>query len=335
MSQQTQSDNMYNLSNTGCVVINCDFISTIQASGKDRLDLLHRLSTNNTINLSPFETQSTTLTNAIGRIIDLLYIVNLDDITLIASNKTTSESVVQWIKRHTFFQDEVSLQTSEPTLCHTCFVGPTAHTIVSKLNPKASNMSHNQALPISETAWIVKMKPPSGIGYHIIADTKTSQEITITAINQGAVSGNKTLYETLRVEAGLPSAGSEITSDYNPLEAGLRESICFQKGCYTGQEIIARLDSQGKLAKTLTGLRSESQLPVGTILQFNDKNCGTVTSSSLSPELGWLSLAFIKPSVSKPTTKLTTRGMTNNVSAIVTNLPFKHTIIYSNQTSCV
>lgn len=103
------------------------------------------------------------------------------------------------------------------------------------------------------------------------------------------------LMEILRIEAGLPGLESEIQADSIPLEVGLWEYISFSKGCYIGQEIIARMESRGKQARKLVGLRSANELFVGTPLTVEGKSIGAITSVALSPRLGWIGLASVKP----------------------------------------
>ncbi|MBI3957498.1 MAG: aminomethyl transferase family protein, partial [Chloroflexi bacterium] len=102
-------------------------------------------------------------------------------------------------------------------------------------------------------------------------------------------------YENRRIELGRPAPGAELTGEYNPLEAGLAWAVADNKGCYTGQEIIARQITYDKVTKTLVGLRSDAPLPVGAEVTANGRAVGVVTSSGFSPALGGpLALAVVK-----------------------------------------
>ena len=98
----------------------------------------------------------------------------------------------------------------------------------------------------------------------------------------------------LRVESGRPEFGRELGDEYIPLEAGLWADVSFTKGCYTGQEIIARMESRHKLAKQLAGLRFESEVVLPTTLFSDGHDIGTVTSVVHSPRLGWIGLGYVK-----------------------------------------
>ena len=312
----------YRQAYTGCAVVERNTLGHIWAHGDDRLDLLHRLSTNDLLEMSEHEVKSTVLTNPLGRIVDYLIVLNLDNKSLLTTSPGKSEVVLQWIMKYVFFQDDVILQIPEQPLIQTDLYGPNAHDIATKIAPGCSTMSHNQACTISEGAWILQVPPPGGLGYEIIADPTITKKLVEIAISAGAVNAPSSLCDLLRVEAGLPGADYEIAASYIPLEIGLRDAISFTKGCYTGQEIIARMDSRGKLAKTLVGLRSSEELSIGAVLRAPDGSRGTVTSSVYSPKLGWIGLGLVKPAVCSPGTELSVLINGLSGSASVSKLPF-------------
>ena len=101
--------------------------------------------------------------------------------------------------------------------------------------------------------------------------------------------------DILRVEAGVPRWGAELDEKVIPLEAGLDHAISFNKGCYVGQEIIARLDTLGRPAKLLRALRLEAPASAGETVFDADKNIGTLRTVVDSPQLGTaLALAYLK-----------------------------------------
>ncbi len=114
-------------------------------------------------------------------------------------------------------------------------------------------------------------------------------------------------YEAARIEAGLPKMGAEITEDVIPAELGqwlIDQSVSFTKGCYTGQELVARIDSRGgNVPRRLRGLVLEGdQVPEpGAVISVGDDAVGTVTSAARSPGLGApVALAFIARRVEVP-----------------------------------
>ena len=114
---------------------------------------------------------------------------------------------------------------------------------------------------------------------------------------------------------GRAAVGAELTGDYTPLEAGLAWAVSDNKGCYTGQEIIARQITYDKVTKTLVGLRSDVPLLVGENVTADGRSVGVVTSSGYSPALGRpLALAVVKRPFNTAETELVVSG---NVAQVV------------------
>ena len=117
-----------------------------------------------------------------------------------------------------------------------------------------------------------------------------------------------------RIEAGRPIPGAELTDAYNPLESGMAWVCADDKGCYTGQEIIARQVNYDKITKTLVGLVSDKALVDGAEVQADGRNMGTVTSAAYSPALGkFIALAVIK----RPANELGTAVSAGGQPAVV------------------
>lgn len=105
--------------------------------------------------------------------------------------------------------------------------------------------------------------------------------------------------EILRVEAGRPRLGREIGTQTMPAEAGIVErAVSFEKGCYIGQEPVARLHYKGKPNRFLRGLRFADQVQPGTVLTDGERELGEVTTVVLSPAEGWIGLAVVRKEAS-------------------------------------
>jgi folate-binding protein YgfZ len=114
--------------------------------------------------------------------------------------------------------------------------------------------------------------------------------------------------EAARIEAGAPLFGRDITLENLPQEVGRdAQAISFTKGCYLGQETVARIDALGHVNKLLVGVKfAGDQLPAArTPLRAGGKSAGEVTSAAWSPRLGAvLALAYVKRLLAKPGTRL-------------------------------
>jgi len=126
----------------------------------------------------------------------------------------------------------------------------------------------------------------------------------------GAVACPSAAYEAVRIECGIPAMGAELDEHTIPAEAGVVEAtVSFTKGCYTGQELVARIDSRGgNVPRRLRGLVFEDGVfatggapPVGAAVRAGDKQVGSLTSVARSLELGVpVALAYVGRAVSPP-----------------------------------
>ncbi len=312
----------YHIARSGCVIINRSAVGRIWVYGTDRLDLLQRLSTNDLSAMALYESRPTVLTTSVGRIVDLLLVLNLEERALLLTSPGQSEAVQHWLRSFIFFQDDIKLQDATSELKQFGLYGTQASTVATQLISAAAQLPPHLALPLEENAWLLRGSPPSGIGYEVIASTTVLKRWEERALDAGAEMAPSGLHEILRVETGLPGAGHEIEPAFIPLEVGLREAISFSKGCYTGQEIIARMDTRGKLAKTMVGLRSRQQLPRGAALRTPNGSAGMVTSTVHSPRLGWIGLALVKPAAAMSGAEMTVGDYEPALRATVTALPF-------------
>ena len=124
--------------------------------------------------------------------------------------------------------------------------------------------------------------------------------------------------DVLRVEAGVPRYGAELDDSVIPQEAALNEShVSFTKGCYVGQETVARMHWRGKPNRHLRGLRLSEPVAPGTPLVLGEREVGRVASSVVSPRLGPIALALVRREAG-PGDELQAGGAT----AVVSELPF-------------
>jgi folate-binding protein YgfZ len=119
-------------------------------------------------------------------------------------------------------------------------------------------------------------------------------------VPDGVVPVHKELWEVARIEAGFPRMGAELTESTIPAETGLvAVAVSFTKGCYTGQELVARIDSRGNnVPRHLRGLLLSGPAEAGASIAVDGKQVGTLTSVARSPALGWVALAYVSRSVS-------------------------------------
>ena len=157
-------------------------------------------------------------------------------------------------------------------------------------------------------------------GVDLIVPIAKRDRIHAALLDAGAVEVSPEAAEIVRIEAGRPRFGAEMGTETMPAEAGIVEqAVSFTKGCYIGQETVARLHYKGKPNRHLRGLRFSSPAQPGESLVLGEKEVGTVGSAALSPALGPIGLAILRREAEPGAT--VTVGE-DGVTAEVVALPF-------------
>jgi folate-binding protein YgfZ len=133
-------------------------------------------------------------------------------------------------------------------------------------------------------------------------------------------------WEVLRVEAGRPAWGRELDEDRLILEAGMDDAVSFTKGCYLGQEVVARATARGHINRKLVGLKLEGAAPVAAGAKLSGAgrdDAGHVTSPVVSPRLGSIALGYVHRTLWDPGTRLVVHDPAGDRHAEVSALPFR------------
>jgi len=195
-------------------------------------------------------------------------------------------------------------------------IGPEAGRIAAA--EALANIEHaNAALEIDGIAAVVVR---TDVGVDIICDAADVERLTTALRERDAVPVSQQAAECLRIERGRPLYGIDIDDTTIPQEAGLNErAVSFTKGCYVGQETVARLHYRGKPNRHLRGLRMPEPVAVGAELRLGERVVGRLTSAVVSPRLGPIGLALIRREA-EPGTVVSIRE--NGAAAEVIELPF-------------
>lgn len=145
---------------------------------------------------------------------------------------------------------------------------------------------------VGDTDVVVRRSP---FGFDILVGTESASAIWELLESRGGTPVGERALEVLRVEAGIPRWGAELDEKVIPLEAGLDDTISFNKGCYVGQEIIARLDTLGTPARRLRMLQLDADATFGDTIFDHDKKVGDLRTVVRSPQFGVpVGLAYLK-----------------------------------------
>jgi folate-binding protein YgfZ len=157
------------------------------------------------------------------------------------------------------------------------------------------------------------------LGVDLVCDAERTADLIAALTARGAQTVPEAAAEALRVERGRPRYGVDLDDTTIPQEAGLNErAVSFEKGCYVGQETVARLYYKGKPNRHLRGLRLSAPLALGTELTAGGRVVGRLGSVAVSPDHGSIGLALVRREV-EPGAEV----MAGAASATVVELPFR------------
>ena len=153
-------------------------------------------------------------------------------------------------------------------------------------------------------------------GYLILGPREAGAALEESLTESGAIRLSEEQAELLRIEAGLPGT-IELTPDYTPYELGLGDWVSETKGCYTGQEVLARQVTYDKITRKLVQLSAESPFAEAKEVLADDKVVGRITSATLSPSFGPLALAVVKRPFNELGSALQARHKQGSINAQV------------------
>lgn len=237
----------------------------IEVSGKEAVQFLNGLMTNDAAKLEDGAQMSAAFPNVQGRLLALVRVRRKGDKFLFETEAATREKVFQNLFRFTFAGDFFVEDLSEN---------------YRYFEVQGSNLK-------IQSSDFISFESKNGRDYFIPKDAAENFIKNLKA--REAVEISDELYEILRIENGVPLYGADMDEKTVVLETGLTEAVSFNKGCYIGQEIIARIHFRGHVAKQLSGLIFEDENPPvkpgDEIKSAEGKNAGKITSVTFSPKL--------------------------------------------------
>ncbi|WP_267383554.1 YgfZ/GcvT domain-containing protein [Cyanobacterium sp. uoEpiScrs1] len=269
----------------------------LKLTGDDRLRFLHNQTTNSINKLSPGLACETIFINSIGRIIDLVtaYITNDSILILVSPNRRYF--LMEWIDRYIFPMDKVKITDISEENAVFSLIGPKCTSFLKEggINDLAELPPKNHRLM---TVGGVSMRVAEGSGldisgYTLIIPINQAKTVWGQLTQLGIVPIGNRVWEQLRIRQGRPVCNKELTEDYNPLEAGLWRAISFNKGCYIGQETIARLNTYKGVRQKLWGVKLSQEVSPGTLIVSGGRKVGILTSCT-NIDQDFLGLAYIR-----------------------------------------
>ncbi len=322
----------------GAGLIDLSSRGRLRVAGSEAIMFLNGLITNDMKTLAENRWMAAAFPNVQGRLIAAVRVVRLADEStkekasptfLIESEAATHESVLKTISRFTMAGDfRVTDLTSETMLLSVQGEGATE--IARKvLGEAVAGIPRDGALAIDwqqSVVTVIRATHTGEDGFDLIVNTTEAVAIWDSLIEAGAQPVGDDALEILRIEAGIARYGRDMDETNVVTETNLEDAVSFTKGCYIGQEIIARIKYRGHVAKKLSGLMFEQDEPIevgATIKSAEGKDIGRVTSVARSPRLKrTIALGYVRYEYLAAGTSVNVTAGGREVVATVSQLPF-------------
>ena len=274
----------------------------VEIAGSQRAEFLNRLSTNKLDRIQPGEGCETFLADANGRILHHLFVYAGPESLVLHTAAGLGQSLCAHLDYY-LIREDVQFHDRSSQWGELVLAGPQSSDIVERLTaakvPNEGDCLVNFSVQWNSRPLMVRHSQERGFQSFALAGEAADIAPLWQAVRQlGATACGMQALEAVRIEEGFPVIGLDITEKTLPQEVGRNEkAISLNKGCYLGQEIVARMDSRGAVNKVLSGIRFRTAdvPPSGGELTHDGQAVGQVTSAAFSPGFGAsVALAYVR-----------------------------------------
>ncbi|HEY2826832.1 MAG TPA: glycine cleavage T C-terminal barrel domain-containing protein [Pirellulales bacterium] len=270
----------------------------IELTGADRAKYLHNLCTNAVRDLPAGKGCETFILNVKGHIVGHVFVFVCPDSIVLETVPNQAEKLLAHLERY-LIREDVQLADCSQTWGEVYLAGPQAKPILVSLglHPPETRLAHTACQIAGRQIWLRNFDLVGPDAFAIACPTEYMPQVQAALETAGAMPCNADVFNALRIETGTPQYGRDINEENLPQEIDRdRLAISFTKGCYLGQETVARIDALGHVNRLLRGVKFAPQaaIPtVGTALQTvasdnvstAPKSVGRITSACWSPQL--------------------------------------------------
>lgn len=320
----------YGALHDGAVLIDRSDRSRLRLEGPKAAEVMSGLVTNDVMKLVPGEGLYAAALTPKGKIIADVRIFRMEDAILADVSPAAAEG--WWAMLRKYVNPRLARYRDVSTeIADLGLFGPRAEAVIA-LAAEVPGESlgldspfRHRPLTIAESPVTVARIPDAGVdGFSLFCPTESRERLAELLVACGARQGTAEVLEVARVEAGRPAWGRDIDDTTLAQEANLDElqAISYDKGCYTGQETVARVHFRGHVNRMLRGLvLQRGDVPPRTALWSGDKEVGDVRSVVTSPRRGQIALAMVRREVPVGQ-RLELRVDGETIGATVVELPF-------------
>lgn len=285
--------------NDGALLVPLRETARLRLEGADRVDFLHGQVSNEVRGLPPGGANRSLLLNHKGHVLAEMQVLRSADSIDVLVEGGARAVVEESFRRHIVF-DQVELKAAPDAEAAMTLQGPRASQVltraVGRALPEVGSFSKFDFA--SESLILVPRRRSAAGGFDLLASGSGLSELERMLIDAGAVAGGTEALSLALVAAGIASAPSEGGEGILPQEAGLEDAVSYRKGCYLGQEIMARIEARGKVRRGLVGLALGGQPAHGEMqIESDGKVVGKLGRVGAHPELGLVALAVLRSDV--------------------------------------
>ncbi len=330
MSETTASKEYSAVRDGGAGLLDLSSRGRLLVNGAEAVMFLNGLITNDMKTLGVNSWMPAVFPNVQGRLLAAVRIIHREDGFLIDTEGPTLETVAKLLERFTLAGDFRVTDLSSETAMISVQGQKAADVVRAAVGDDATPVERetisNVKLASGAEGTVIRATHTAEDGFDLFVDASEAQVLLESLTESGGQSVGPDVLETLRIEGGIPRYGVDMDETNVVTETNLDEAVSFSKGCYIGQEIIARIKYRGHVAKKLTGLTFESEVAVenaAKILSSDDKEIGRVTSITFSPRLDrTIALGYVKYDYLSPGTSVKVGPSEQELPATVSELPF-------------
>jgi folate-binding protein YgfZ len=313
----------------GAGLIDLSSRARIEVSGAEAVSFLNGLVTNDMKTLADGAWMPAAFPNPQGRLISSTRVLRRNESFLFNTETVSRERLFKTLERFTLAGD-FRVEDRTEALAHLSVQGARAAEVVGQvLGDEAAVLERGRVITSAwkdATLYLIRATHTAEDGLDLFVDAAQAATLWDELMKAGARAVGFDALEILRIEAGLPRYGVDMDETNIVTEAGLDDAISYTKGCYTGQEIIARIHWRGHVAKKLTGLLFNEEGKIereSKIIAADSKEIGRITSSAFSPRLNkTVALGYVKYDYLAAGTQARVRVDDEERACVVTELPF-------------
>lgn len=302
----------YDEAHSGAAAYSVPEAGVLRIAGPDRVDFIQRQTTNDIRTLTPDRALLSVLTSGTAKILDVWRALSapvpesIDVITLPGRGRSTA----QYLQSRIFFMDKVEVTDRSAAYTQIVIMGPHGAQVLAALGIEGVPEPHAvvRAALVGADVTVIGPGGMIGRGVTLLVEHDHAEALLERLAEAGAALLTPDAVEVLRVEIGLPGPVRELTAEYTPLEVALDAAISSTKGCYAGQEVIARQVTYDKVARRLVRLRLDAPVAIDARVEVEGRGAGTITSAVESPRMGPLALAVLRRAHNEPGTAVSVIG---------------------------